>query len=227
MEKNLNKQLLLSIQNWKNDGSRAQEGVDWTSNEGNWIEGFPDHKNFLIKLPKVIDREIVREICNLKTNTVIEKFLATMVWGYSDRGYGAFRVSTMLAQNHAERTLLQVSKLANDSNPKEAYSFLKENRIYNLGPSYGSKFITFNTPRMASAPILDSLIVLWLKEFAKEDFLGVSLNSTSWNSKTFSAYCDWVGLHAEAASCYPDEVELALFRMAEKRFAKASGWSGK
>jgi hypothetical protein len=223
----LNKQLLLSIQNWKSDGSRAQEGVDWTSTERNWTEGFPAHKAFLIKLPKIIDRDIVREICNSNSNSVIEKFLAAMVWGYSDRGYGAFRVSTMLDVEHAERTLLQVSKLANESSPKEAYAFLKENRIYNLGPSYGTKFIAFNTPRMVSAPILDSLIVLWLKEFAKDDFAGVGLSSTSWNFKTYSAYCDWVGLHAEAAACFPDEVELILFRMAEKRFAKASGWSGK
>jgi hypothetical protein len=223
----LNKQLLLSIQNWKSDGSRAQEGVDWTSTKQNWTGGFPDHEAFLAKLPKVIDRDIVREICNSSANSVIEKFLAAMVWGYSDRGYGAFRVSTMLADEHAARTLLQVSKLASESNPKEAYNFLKANRIYNLGPSYGTKFIAFNTPRAASAPILDSLIVLWLKEFAKDDFSGVSLSSTSWNSKTYSAYCDWIGLHAETASCFPDEVELVLFRVAEKRFAKASGWSGK
>jgi len=182
---------------------------------------------FLTKLPNVIDREIVREICTSNTSSITEKFLAAMVWGYSDRGYGAFRVSTMLAQEHAERTLLQVSNFANESNPKEAYNFLKTNRIYNLGPSYGTKFIAFNTPRLASAPILDSLIVLWLKEFARNEFSGVSLSSTSWNSKTYSAYCDWIGLHAEAASCFPDEVELVLFRIAEKRFAKASGWSGK
>ncbi len=223
----MNKQLLLNIQSWKDNGSIAQDGAKWTSTERNWVEAFPEHEAFLRKLPKMIDRVIVREICYSNANSIIEKFLTTMVWGYSDRGYGAFRVSTMLAEEHAERTLLQVSKLANESQPKEAYEFLKGNRIYNLGPSYGTKFIAFNTPRVACAPILDSLIILWMKEFAREEFSGVSLSSTTWNSKTYSAYCDWIGLHAEATSCFPDEVELALFRDAEKRFAKASGWSGK
>ncbi len=223
----MNQQLLLSIHNWKSDGSRAQEGVNWTSTEQNWIKAFPNHKAFLVDLPKMINREKVRAICDSQINSVIEKFLAVMVWGYSDRGFGAFRVSTMLAEEHSERTLLQVSKLANESQPKEAYNFLKSNRIYNLGPSYGTKFISFSTPRMASAPILDSLIVNWLKELAKDEFSDVSLSSASWNSQTYSKYCDWIGLHAEAASCFPDEVELVLFREAEKRFAKASGWSGK
>ena len=223
----MNKQLLISIENWKRDGSRAQEGVDWTSTERNWTEAFPDHKAFLMKLPKTIDRDNVRAICKSSANSIIEKFLTAMVWGYSDRGYGAFRVSTMLAEEHAEKTLLQVSKLANQSAPKDAYNFLKANRIYNLGPSYGSKFIAFNAPRDASAPILDSLIILWLKEFARDEFSGVRLSSTSWNIKTYSAYCDWVELHAEKQSCFPDEVELVLFRLAEKRFAKSSGWSGK
>jgi hypothetical protein len=223
----VNRKLMLSIQDWKCDGSIAQKGVDWTAREKNWTEGFPANKAFLTKLPKVIDREIVREICNSHSNSIVEKFLTTMVWGYSDRGYGAFRVSTMLAEEHAEKTLLQVTKLANESNPKEAYNFLKTNRIHNLGPSYGTKFIAFNTPRMASAPILDSLIILWLKEFASRDFSGVTLSSTSWNTKTYAAYCDWVGSHAETASCFPDEVELVLFRLAEKQFAKGSGWAGK
>ena len=223
----MNKQLLQCIHNWKNDGSRAQEGAVWTSTEWNWIQGFSDHKIFFDQLPKCLDRETVREICNSNTNSILEKFLAVMVWGYSDRGFGAFRVSTMLAEEHAERTLLQVSKLANESRPKDAYDFLKENRIFHLGPSYGTKFIAFNTPRVVSAPILDSLIVLWLKEFAKDELSGVTLNCTTWNSKTYSSYCDWIGLHAEAASCFPDEVELVLFREAEKRYAKASGWSGK
>ena len=223
----MNKQLLLSIQNWKSDGSRAQEGVNWTSTKQNWIKAFPNHKAFLVDLPIMINREKVREICDSQINSVIEKFLTVMVWGYSDRGFGAFRVSTMLAEEHAERTLLHVSKLANESEPKEAYNFLKSNRIYNLGPSYGTKFISFNAPRIVSAPILDSLILNWLKELAKDEFSDVSLSSATWNSQTYSKYCDWIGLHAEAASCFSDEVELVLFREAEKRFAKASGWSGK
>jgi hypothetical protein len=223
----MNQQLLRGLQNWKLLGSKPQAGVDWTSTKVNWISGFSDHQTFIMSLPKVIDRGIVRDICASASNTVLEKFLATMIWGYSDRGYGAFRVSKMLLQSDAKDILSQVIELSNNSRPIEAYAFLKANRIFNLGPSYASKFITFNTPRNVSAPILDSLIVRWLSEFASEEFAGLNLSCTTWNTKTYTAYCDWIGHHANSASCLPDDVELILFRLAEERYAKASSWLGK
>ncbi len=225
--KTLNTDLSREIKLWKKTGARDQDPVDWTSTRSNWVEGFPKHSSFLKNLPSEIDRNIVREICSSVSTSVLEKFLATMVWGYSDRGYGAYRVSKMLAQENSKEILSEVLSLANESKPIEAYEFLKNNRVHNLGPSYGTKFITFNTPRETSAPILDSLILLWLKEFASGEFDGVNLNTMSWNVKTYSAYCRWIAIHAEKDACFPDEVELVLFRVAEEKFAKASGWAGK
>jgi|LakMenEpi03Aug12_release.lakeMendotaPanAssembly.Ray.scaffolds.fasta_scaffold645571_2 hypothetical protein len=225
--KNLNTDLSKEIKLWKKSGSRDQGPVNWTSTQSNWIEGFPKHSSFLKSLPSDIDRNIVRDICSSTAASVLEKFLVTMVWGYSDRGYGAYRVSKMLAQENSKEILSEVLSLSNRSKPIEAYEFLKTNRVHNLGPSYGTKFITFNTPRQTSAPILDSLILLWLKEFASGEFEGVNLNTMSWNVKTYSAYCQWIAIHAERDACFPDEVELVLFRMAEEKFAKASGWAGK
>jgi hypothetical protein len=223
----LNSDLSKSIKLWKKTGARDQDPVNWTSTTNNWVEGFPKHSRFLKNLPSDIDRNVVREVCSSESTTVLEKFLATMVWGYSDRGYGAYRVSKMLIQEDTEDILSNVLALTQNSKPIEAYEYLKINRVHNLGPSYGTKFITFNTPRETSAPILDSLILLWLKEFAAEEFQGVNLNTMSWNVKTYSAYANWVANHAESNDCFPDEVELVLFRMAEERFAKASGWAGK
>ena len=223
----LNSDLSKSIKHRKKTGARDQDPVNWTSTTSNWVEGFPRYSKFLKNLPAEIDRNVVREICISNSSTVLEKFLTTMVWGYSDRGYGAYRVSKMLEQENAEDILSNVLKLTQGSKPIEAYEYLKANRIHNLGPSYGTKFITFNTPRETSAPILDSLILLWLKEFASEEFQGVNLNSMTWNVKTYSTYAYWVAKHAESTSCFPDEVELVLFRMAEEKFAKASGWAGK
>ena len=150
-----------------------------------------------------------------------------MVWGYGDRGYGPYRVSKMLLQDHSEKVLENVYKIAESKNPKLAYVHLMENRINTLGPSYGSKFITFCTPREVSAPIYDSLIALWVAKNAKEEFSDLSTGTLKWSFKTYSFYCDWIEEHSKKLECYPDEVELVLFRDAEVRFAKSSNWSGK
>jgi hypothetical protein len=150
-----------------------------------------------------------------------------MVWGYGDRGYGPYRVTQMLNQENAEEILTHVFETCQQGDPKLAYDFLKQNRIRILGPSYGSKFMTFCTPREMGAPIYDSLVAMWIGEFAKKDFLGVPTSSENWNSKTYSRYWDWVKEHSEELSCYPDEIELVLFRDAEGKFSKSSNWSGK
>ena len=150
-----------------------------------------------------------------------------MVWGYGDRGYGPYRVTQMMKQHHAVEVLSEAFEFCQRGDAKGAYEFLSKNRIRILGPSYGSKFITFCTPRDIGAPIYDSLIAMWVKEFAAKEFLGVTTSSESWNLKTYSRYWDWVKEHADELECYPDEIELVLFRDAERKFSKASNWLGK
>ena len=150
-----------------------------------------------------------------------------MVWGYGDRGYGPYRVTQMMAQGNAEDVLTQVYEICQSGDAKGAYNFLNKNRIRMLGPSYGSKFITFCTPRDVGAPIYDSLIALWIAEYAKKEFLDVTTSSESWNLNTYSKYWDWIKNSSVELECYPDEIELVLFRDAESRFSKASKWSGK
>jgi hypothetical protein len=133
----------------------------------------------------------------------------------------------MLKQPHSERTLAQVFKLAEAGKPIDAYEFLKSNRIKVLGPSYGSKFITFCTPREIGAPIYDSYIAMWVEKFAAEEFAGIGISSESWNTKTYSRYWDWIKEHSDHLKCYPDDVELVLFRDAESIFSKASNWKDK
>ena len=150
-----------------------------------------------------------------------------MVWGYGDRGYGPYRVTQMMGQHHGVEVLSEAFELCQRGDAKGAYEFLSKNRIRFLGPSYGSKFITFCIPRDIGAPIYDSLIAMWVKEFAAKEFLGVTTSSESWNLKTYSRYWDWVKEHSDALKCYPDEIELVLFRDAERKFSKKSGWAGK
>ena len=223
----MNKNLVKLVENWKASGSPKQEGFNWTSSRSNWIEAFPEESKFISSLPDEIDREAVRGICDSRKYSIREKFLAVMVWGYGDRGYGPYRVSKMLSQDDSEKVLKTVYDIAHAKKPKLAYAHLMENRINTLGPSYGSKFITFCTPREVSAPIYDSLIALWINKNAKMEFSTISTGTLKWSIKTYSFYCDWIEEHSKQLKCYPDDVELVLFRDAEKQFAKASNWSGK
>jgi hypothetical protein len=223
----VNKRLVTLVQKWQATGSPRQEGFDWTSSKQNWLKAFPTDKKFIMALPSEIDRVAVRRICEARKYSVREKFLSVMIWGYGDRGYGPYRVTKMLNQENAEEILTQVFKTCQKGDPKLAYDFLRRNRIQILGPSYGSKFIMFCTPRDIGAPIYDSLIATWIREYAKKDFLEVSTSSENWNSKTYSKYWDWVKKHSIELECYPDDIELVLFRDAESRYARQSSWKGK
>jgi len=215
------------VEAWKASGSPGQEGFNWSANRTNWIKAFHDESKFISNLPDEINRDAVRKICTSDKHNIKQKFLTVMVWGYGDRGYGPYRVTQMLNQPQALPVLTKVYELSRIGDAKVAYDYLRTNRIRNLGPSYGSKFISFCTPREIGAPIYDSLIANWVKEFAEKDFLGVASSSGNWNLQTYSRYWDWVKEHSVALECYSDEIELVLFRDAERKFSKASNWSAK
>ncbi len=223
----MNQRLVSLVKKWQADGSPAQEGFDWTSGKHNWVKAFPLDKEFISRLPSEIDRLAVRKICESPKYSIREKFLAVMVWGYGDRGYGPYRVTQMLSQENAEVVLAEVFDICQNGDPKSAYDFLRKNRIRILGPSYSSKFITFCTPRQIGAPIYDSYIALWVEAFAAQEFEGVKTSSEVWNSNTYSRYWDWIKEHSEELNCYSDDLELVLFRDAEAKFSKGSSWSGK
>lgn len=227
MEDSLNFKLIKLIKDWRASGSADQESFNWSISRANWLNAFPSEENLIKNLNEEIDRHLVREICQSKNYTVREKFLTSMIWGYGNRGYGSYRVTQMLSQVNSQEILQKVYELCNLGEPIDAYEFLEKNRIRQLGPSYGSKFMNFCTPRDVGAPIYDSLISMWISTHAKKDFSGFSTSTDSWNVKIYNRYWDWVKLHANHLDCFPDEIELVLFRDAEKQFAKSSSWSNK
>jgi hypothetical protein len=120
----LNKRLIKLVEKWRAGGSPQQEGFDWTSSKKNWNEAFPEHSKFINTLPGEIDRGAVRKICSADSYSIGQKFLAVMVWGYGDRGYGPYRVTQMLNQENALIVLNQVYELAQGGDVKSAYDFL-------------------------------------------------------------------------------------------------------
>lgn len=226
-DRRLNLHVVKLVQDWKKKGSIQQEGFNWTSSQSNWEKAFPTNRKFIAQLPSEIDRAAVRAVCESSKYSIREKFLSVMIWGYGDRGYGPYRVTQMLNQSNAEEILSEVFDICQSGDPKQAYEYLKNNRIRILGPSYSSKLITFCTPRSVGAPIYDSFIALWVDAFAAVDFEGIPTSSEVWNVKTYSHYWDWVKVHSEALECFADDIELVLFRDAESKFAKSSLWSEK
>ena len=223
----MNQRVIELLNEWKSEGSPQQGGFDWTRARKNWEKAFPDHKPFIASLPNELNRGHLRSICESSENTIIEKFLVVMIWGYGDRGYGPYRVTQMLSTEHAEKVLFEVHSLCSTGKPKDAYEFLRKNRLRILGPAYGTKFITFCTPRETGAPIYDSYVGMWIEKFAPQDFTQVPTASITWNQRTYSRYSRWIKEHSDHFGCYPDEVELVLFRDAQKAFAKNSNWGDK
>jgi hypothetical protein len=223
----INKNLIEIYDSWLASGSPQQEGFDWISTREKWLDRFPADSEFIESLPKSIDRCQLREICASKEVPIRQSFLAVMIWGYGDRAYGPFRVGQMFNQSNTDHLLSEAFDLAESGNPIQAYTYLSKNKIHGLGPSYTSKFVSFCTPRTASAPIFDSFISMWLASYAKSDFEGFSLSSQNWNIQRYSRYVEWIQEHALNLNANPDDLELVIFRDAEDKFSKSSKWATK
>lgn len=212
---------------WRKIGSPQQEGFHWSSCRKHWEAAFPEHIELFQTLPLVLDRRSLREISESPDAALSDKFLSTMIWGYSNRGYGPFRVRKMMSQPNFIEVLSEVFRLANLGKPKEAFTFLSENRINTLGPSYSSKIICFATPREIGAPIYDSQVFSWLKEYASDSFGNLGNSPHKWDVENYNHYWDWVKLNSIELACFPDEVELLIFRDSESKAKSNSIWAKK
>jgi hypothetical protein len=224
----LNLRLSALLETWITEGSAQQEAFDTSSMRSKWIEKFHNDTDFLSNLPLSIDRALLREYCHSTSPlNSFEKFLAVMVWGYGDRGYGPYRTKNIVENKKFEKVIFETIKLANSSNPIGSYDCLSSERLHGFGPSYGTKLISFCTPREISAPILDSYIITWINTWETNLLLKDRKIPKSWDKNFYFDYSVWIEAHAEKYACYPDEVELVLFRDAELMFSDSSSWGGK
>jgi|688.fasta_scaffold86475_3 hypothetical protein len=214
------------ILDWIESGRPEQESFDWSKGRERWNHEFPKYKKHISELPDQLDRNFVRKVFEMEID-VISKFLTSMIWGYGDRGYGPYRVSKMLEQRNCKQILGQVLEFGSTGKPLEAYKFLEQNRIRNLGPSFSSKFIYFSTPREVGAPIFDSYIAKWIKYLEIESFANLSVTSERWNFKAYSEYWRWTREISSRYGILPDELELVIFRASETLFSKNSPWERK
>lgn len=215
----MNSELVKLVKAWQTRGSADQRGFDWSASQENWKEAFPMEAAFISRLNTVVKRSDVNQVVGSTKVGIREKFLAVMIWGYGNRGYGPYRVSQMLGQANSRTVLTEVYRLCQQGKPIDAYSYLSKHRLKQLGPSYGSKVLSFFTPRKIGAPIYDSLVARWVRQYAPLDFDGVSTKSVGWSLSTYSRYHEWINEHASVLGCYPDEIEQVLFEAAEQEYS--------
>ena len=93
-----------------------------------------------------------------------------------------------------------------------------------MGPSFGTKLISFATPYVTAAPIYDSFVAKWIFAHESNAFREVSTDPGVWNPKLYRRYVEWVDSHAQLIGCHADQVELAIFEDAVAQFSKQSSW---
>jgi hypothetical protein len=210
---------------WRASGSPEQEAFDWSKSRANWMRYLPKQADFIASLPDRLSRKDVRVICDDEEIEVTHKFLSTMIWGYGDIGYGSYRVNKMFRTESFEEVINQTYVLASTGQVKVAYEYLSKNRVHQLGPAFGTKWLSFASPKDQPAPIYDSFISLWVAEFAQEEFTHVPTSSEVWSCKTYFRYYDWMVQNSAALEILPDNLELLIFQDATVNFSNQSKWA--
>ena len=221
-----NERLVALHKSWVSEGSKPQESFAWARSVNNWKRDLGSHSRFIQDLPGALDRTFLRKLVADDSVSNVEKFLAIMIWGYGDLGYGSFRVKKMVNSPGFSEKVTQVYESCQRGEVLEAYLYLSKNRIEQLGPAFGTKLICFFTPREFVAPIYDSFISKWMEKHAKNAFLGQSTSSEVWSKSIFTSYLAWVDFHVSKLNCFSDDLELLMFRDSLDQFSNTSSWSG-
>ena len=221
----VNERLASRVTEWVQSGSPVQEAFDWSKSRENWERDLLTEKHFINSLPDALSREDVRRLCESKKSTVIEKFVTSMIWGYGDLGYGSYRVKKMFSTPGFVEKINRSYELAKIGLVIDAYEFLSKNRVQQLGPAFGTKWLSFVSPSSQPAPIYDSFIAMWVKKFAQYEFAGVSMSSEVWSKKTYGSYFEWMVSNSAEFGIKPDELELVIFQDAMSEFSVKSKWS--
>ena len=209
---------------WISQGKPKQPAAIWESRRNSWIEAFPNDAVFIRSLPIALDRVELRKIANNQEIDVKSKFLATMIWGYGDRGYGPYRVNRIFETSTSLDTIQIAYDCCQESRPLEAYKVFQINKLKGFGPSFGTKFISFMTPKEEPAPILDSLVSKWIKEFGPMDCKFPDRRYTQWDIDVYSSYLNYVTQLSNKHLCHADLVEQLIFESATEIFSQGNSW---
>lgn len=142
------------VEQWQVFGRTSQAGILWPRDQ--WLAKFPDQVSLIQSLPERIDRDVVREACMDATVGPAEAeraFVVTMVWGYGRVGYGTWRTRRVLTRTRTAPALLaEVAGCLAEDGSVAAYRLLGgHDRIWGLGPAFGTRYLSF-CPQGACRP---------------------------------------------------------------------------
>jgi hypothetical protein len=142
----------------------------------------------------------------------IEKvFLAVMIWGYGEIGYGPHRVKQMFESANFMKSISQASNDCQEGRILAAYLTLKKANIRQLGPAFGTKVLTFFHERTGAPAILDSVVATWCNTHALDDLGGAPLDPTVWSGLTYSRYMTWMQRQSDAHRLPVCTIEQLIF----------------
>jgi hypothetical protein len=209
---------------WRDRGESHQEAIDWSRAKPNWRRDLPTLAEFISELPSKLNRTLIGEIFDNPDNGIDAKFTTVMIWGYGAVGYGSFRTKRMFASPDFQLKLEKSSQLSQSEQPLAAYRYLSKNKIDMLGPAFGTKWISFASPRSNPAPIYDSFISKWFQHFAADVFAQGPVSSLPWNPSTYSIYLNWMLEQSRLQDMKCDALELLIFQDAMQTFPNSSKW---
>ncbi len=209
---------------WRQTGESEQESIDWSRAKTNWCRDLPDLAEFIDQLPTKLNRTFIAGVFDNENYELEAKFATVMIWGYGVVGYGSFRSKQMFASPDFQSKLEKSYQLSQSGQPLAAYKFLSKNKISMLGPAFGTKWISFTSPKLNPAPIYDSFISKWFQHFAADVFANTPISSLQWNSKTYSIYLNWMQEQAHLQDMKCNALELLIFQDAMRTFPNSSKW---
>lgn len=188
--------------------------------------------------PSTIDRRTVRNLSSPnelhsgneeeRRQAAVTAFVASMVWGYGQVGYGPYRTERVLSTSpDAIDSLVEVAQIAQDPERGglEAFRRIQSKRkrpggyLKYLGPAFGTKYLYFLTKasdEVDTTPVMDALVAKWFRQYA-ESIAGFNLSW--WDSKSYERYLLALGTWArEINDAHPrstpldlDDIELLIF----------------
>jgi len=173
-------------------------------------------------LPAELDRSTTTQlVAELLFEDVASAFVVSMIWGHGNSGYGPFRTGRILTASRTPKlaplapTVLQQltdsAAVAREKGAVEGYRRLTNapGRIAGLGPAFFTKWLYFVTAAQgdntAAAPVLDALIVRWLRTEA-----GVQLRPG--RTADYEAYVELLREWGAPYDLAPVDVEERIFR---------------
>jgi hypothetical protein len=206
---------------WTARRSPEQPAMSWKLEK--WTNRFPQHEAFLTAVhEKPLDRAQVASFGEEITSEdkATELFLATMIWGFGNAGYGPFRAKRILDTPDAGANLLELAQIASQKDGLAAFDHFASKRradgkyLKYLGPAFGTKYIYFaqmaKQPKKAT-PVMDAVIRHWFASNVPD----TRLNLHFWDPSSYAAYVDhlthWAGSLNPGDPLRLDQVEYLIF----------------